>query len=138
MAPFSVLLIEDDAIDQELLLRCCQHATPPVRVTAVADASQALLRLHSPLDRFAVIILDLNLPGMDGFEFLECLRQHPTLKASVVLVLTGSHDERHRQRAYAYQVAGYFLKDELDEHCTPLLQRLTADQATPGVLAPAQ
>jgi DNA-binding NarL/FixJ family response regulator len=102
----------------------------------VADASQALLHLQSPLGSFAAIILDLNLPGMDGFEFLQCLRQQPTLKARAVLVLTGSRDARHRQRVHTYQVAGYFLKDELDQHCTPLLQRLTADQAAPGVLAP--
>ena len=57
-----------------------------------------------------VILLDLNMPKMNGLEFLRELRDDPKLKPLTVVVLTTSDDERDRVEAYNLNVAGYILK----------------------------
>jgi CheY-like chemotaxis protein len=122
--PWPVLLIEDDDVDREAVQRCLKPYARHFAITAVADATQALTLLQDPRTHFAVIILDLNLPRMDGFEFLQQLRQHSHFKENVVIVLTGSNNEQDRRRASHYQVAAYLLKEELGNYCIPLIQLL--------------
>lgn len=57
-----------------------------------------------------LILLDLNMPRMNGFEFLEELRKNPALHSTLVFVLTTSAEEEDRVRAYGHNVAGYVLK----------------------------
>jgi CheY-like chemotaxis protein len=57
-----------------------------------------------------IVLLDLNMPKMNGIEFLRELRQDPELKLTPVVVLTTSNDERDRIEAYNLNVAGYLLK----------------------------
>jgi CheY-like chemotaxis protein len=125
------LLLVEDEIDREVVVRCLRHYERHFTVTATANAREALHILcgeagHRPLPRPYAIVLDLCLPGMDGLEFLQVLRQDPALKASTVFVLTGSTGEQDRVRAAAYQVAGYWVKNELDAQCTQLIQQLEA------------
>ncbi len=129
-----LLLVEDDEIDRELVVRCLCHHARHFTVTATADAREALHILggeagHRPLPRPYAIVLELCLPGMDGFAFLQALRQDPDLKASTVFVLTGSASEQDRVRAANYLIAGYWVKNEVDAQCTQLIQRLEAYRA---------
>ena len=129
-----LLLVDDDEIDREMVVRCLRPHRHHFTVTATAGAREALHILcgeagHRRLRRPYAIVLELCLPGMDGFAFLQALRQDPDLKASTVFVLTGSASEPDRVRAAAYALAGYWLKDELHAPCTPLLQRLEAYRA---------
>ena len=57
-----------------------------------------------------LILLDLNMPKMNGLEFLRALRADPALRSLSVVVLTTSDDERDRIEAYNLNVAGYILK----------------------------
>ena len=57
-----------------------------------------------------LILLDLNMPRMNGLEFLRELREDPDLRALTVVVLTTSSDERDKIEAYNLNVAGYILK----------------------------
>jgi CheY-like chemotaxis protein len=57
-----------------------------------------------------IILLDLNMPRMNGIEFLRELRADPDLRLTPVVVLTTSNDERDRVEAYNLNVAGYLLK----------------------------
>lgn len=57
-----------------------------------------------------LILLDLNMPKMNGLEFLEVLRSDPDLQSIPVVVLTTSDEDRDRIEAYHYNVAGYILK----------------------------
>jgi CheY-like chemotaxis protein len=56
------------------------------------------------------VLLDLNMPKMNGIEFLRELRNDPDLRLTPVVVLTTSDDERDRVDAYNLNVAGYILK----------------------------
>jgi CheY-like chemotaxis protein len=57
-----------------------------------------------------MVLLDLNMPRMNGIEFLEAIRQDPQLKTVPVVVLTTSSAEEDRLNAYRHNVAGYIVK----------------------------
>ena len=57
-----------------------------------------------------LVLLDLNMPRMNGIEFLRELRADAELKATTVVVLTTSNDDRDKVEAYNLNVAGYLIK----------------------------
>jgi len=71
-----------------------------------------------------VILLDLNMPQMDGIEFLNELRKDKQLKRHIVFILTTSSDERDLCKAYEKNVAGYVLKSEAGENFMKLIQMM--------------
>jgi CheY-like chemotaxis protein len=108
----NILLVEDDEVDVLNVRRAFQksHIANPLFVAS--NGVEALEQLRGqtiPRDR-RLILLDLNMPKMNGIEFLTELRKDPTLKSTPVVVLTTSNDERDRIEAYNLNVAGYLLK----------------------------
>jgi CheY-like chemotaxis protein len=108
----NILLVEDDDIDVMNVKRAFSqnHICNPLFVAA--DGVEALEKLRSgdiPMDR-RLVLLDLNMPRMNGIEFLRELRNDPHLSATPVVVLTTSNDERDKVDAYRLNVAGYVLK----------------------------
>jgi CheY-like chemotaxis protein len=69
-----------------------------------------MLRTGQVPDGRRIVLLDINMPGMNGHEFLRELRGDPALRHLPVIVLTTSNDERDRFEAYDVGVAGYLLK----------------------------
>jgi len=75
------------------------------------DGEDALHKLKSKsIPKPVVILLDLNMPKINGIEFLELLRNDKSLKSIPVVVLTSSKNEEDVYKAYEKQVAGYLLK----------------------------
>jgi CheY-like chemotaxis protein len=62
-----------------------------------------------PADR-RLVLLDLNMPRMNGLEFLKAIRSDPEFHNIPVVVLTTSNDDRDKVEAYNFNVAGYLLK----------------------------
>ncbi len=115
-----VLLVEDDEVDQRAILRAFRRAALPCEVTVVEDGREALDVLRGAngrerLPRPYLVLLDLNLPRMDGIELLRELRRDPELARTVVFVLTTSNAEEDRQAAYGLNVAGYMVKAAVAE-----------------------
>jgi CheY-like chemotaxis protein len=79
---------------------------------------------NSALQRPHVILLDLNMPTMNGFEFLNEVRADPTLNDSVVFVFTTSNREADRLAAYRKNVAGYVSKAAVGEDCIDLVRMI--------------
>ena len=125
----NILLVDDDEVDVEAVKRALRKAkiTNSVRVAHNGLQALAVLRGENgqpPLPQPSVILLDLNMPRMDGLGFLEELRKDPMLRNRVVFVLTTSADERDMAGAYDKQVAGYIVKGKAGDGFTSLTAML--------------
>jgi CheY-like chemotaxis protein len=110
-----LLIVDDDEIDSELMVWSLQRLKITNPVTIVRDGVEALNALRGEegfarIPRPYVIFLDINMPRMNGLEFLRIIRQDEDLKQSVVFILTGSKDEQDFIADDVGQVAGYFFK----------------------------
>lgn len=108
----NILLVEDDEVDVMNVKRAFtkSHIANPLFVAA--NGLEALERLRGgeiPTGR-RLILLDLNMPRMNGIEFLREMRKDPELASTPVVVLTTSNDDRDKVEAYNLNVAGYLLK----------------------------
>ena len=110
-----ILLVEDDEIDAEAVVRAFRRQNITNPLTIVQDGIEALNVLrgeggHQKLSSPYIILLDINLPRMNGIEFLQALRNDPVLKQSIVFMLTTSNRDEDKLAAYDRQIAGYLLK----------------------------
>jgi len=111
----SLLHVEDDDLCLMSLHRAFRAAQLPNPIIFAHDGIEALDILRGTngrprLPRPFLILLDLNMPRMNGIEFLEALRRDEELKLSVVFVMTTSDAYEDRVNAYRHGVAGYILK----------------------------
>lgn len=111
----SILLVEDDEVDAMNLKRAFKKVkiTNPLHVAENGLEALALLRGEGCppiIPRPKLILLDLNMPCMNGLEFLQELRTDPDLRSISVIVLTTSDEEQDKVAAYDLNVAGYILK----------------------------
>jgi len=121
-----VLIVEDDEIDAEAIQRAFQKHKVECPVEVATDGLFALARLRGdsenpPFPRPCLILLDLNMPRMNGIEFLQELRNDPDLCDSIVFVLTTSDAERDKIQAYQQNVAGYLVKSRLGDGFSDLI-----------------
>ena len=110
--PLHILLVEDDQIDQMNVRRAFERnkITNPLYVAENGVEALEMLRDGRVPDERRLILLDLNMPKMNGIEFLKALRADPALGHTPVVVLTTSNDEQDKVNAYDLNVAGYLLK----------------------------
>lgn len=108
----NLVLIEDDDIDVLNVRRALEraHVTNPLYVAHNGIEGLELLRGSTVPKERRLVLLDLNMPKMNGIEFLREVRKDPALKATPVVVLTTSDDDRDKVQAYDLNVAGYLLK----------------------------
>jgi CheY-like chemotaxis protein len=124
-----ILLVEDDEIDAEAIVRGFQKQQIDNPITVVPNGIEALnvLRGDGGYERIPapyLILLDLNMPCMNGIEFLQTLRQDPQLKNSIVFVLTTSNSDKDKLAAYREQIAGYLLKQRSGINFSDLVSML--------------
>jgi len=108
----NILLVEDDQVDVMNVRRAFERNRISNPLHVATDGMEALEMLRGgrvPGDR-RIVLLDLNMPRMNGIEFLRELRKDPVLHLTPVVVLTTSNDERDKVEAYNLNVAGYLLK----------------------------
>lgn len=122
----SILLIEDDEVDVMNVKRAFQknHILNPLQLASDGIEALESLRTGALASDRRLILLDLNMPRMNGIEFLRALRADPKLHAIPVVVLTTSNDERDRVEAYNFNVAGYLLKPVAFQDFVELMARL--------------
>jgi CheY-like chemotaxis protein len=113
----NILLVEDDEVDIMTVQRAFKKGNIANPLYLAGNGLEALALLRGtpgvpsliPPER-RLILLDLNMPKMNGLEFLRELRSDPTIRHIPVVVLTTSNEERDRVEAYHLNVAGYILK----------------------------
>lgn len=108
-----ILLVEDNPLDVDLTLRAFQRRKLLNPVLVARDGEEALAwvpRWEAGEIQPAVILLDLNLPRVDGLTVLRTLKQHAVLCRIPVVVLTTSKEDRDIQAAYDLGVNSYIVK----------------------------
>jgi CheY-like chemotaxis protein len=126
----NILLVEDDEVDIEAIRRAFRKHDLDNPITVARDGHEALAilngesgaRLGSPF----MILLDLNMPRMNGHEFLDELRADPDLAGSIVFVLTTSDSEADKEAAYSRLIAGYMVKHKVGEEFNDLVSMLSS------------
>jgi CheY-like chemotaxis protein len=108
----NVVLVEDDEVDVMNVQRAFKknNITNPLFVAGDGLHALALLRDPSTPTKNRIVLLDLNMPKMNGIEFLRALRADPQLAHTPVVVLTTSNEDKDRVEAFQLNVAGYLLK----------------------------
>lgn len=124
--PVTILLVDDDDVDAMGVQRALQKlkiVNPLVRARDGLEALE-LLRTADAVQRPYLILLDLNMPRMNGIEMLNELRQDPALCSSVVFVLTTSQDDQDKFAAYNKNVAGYIVKKHVGDGFMRVMEML--------------
>lgn len=106
-----ILLVEDDAADVMIV----KHAFNDLKITNplvhTSDGEEALEYLRDEANKRPIIILlDLNMPRMDGFEFLKVVKADKALRKIPVIVLTTSDADQNIVESYELSAAGYIVK----------------------------
>jgi CheY-like chemotaxis protein len=114
-APIDILLVEDNEGDVHLTREALKKAKVRNRVHTTADGVEAMqfLRREKPFadaPRPDLVLLDLNLPNMDGREVLEAMKSDPSLRTIPVVVVTSSAAEQDIVRTYALNANCYVTK----------------------------
>ncbi len=106
-----VLLVEDDSIDAMTVRRAFKDLKLTNRLVHCLNGEEALAYLRDTQNEEpCVILLDLNMPRMNGTEFLKVAKSDPQLKTLPVIVLTTSNEERDVVESFRLSVAGYIIK----------------------------
>ena len=113
----NILLVEDDEVDMMNVKRAFKRNRITTPLFVAGNGLEALAMLRGQVENGPkiphtrrIILLDINMPKMNGIEFLQKLRQDPTLAPTPVIVLTTSDEDQDRIEAYKLNVAGYILK----------------------------
>ncbi|AQT59681.1 two-component system response regulator [Cellvibrio mixtus] len=131
----NILLVDDDDVSAESVVRSLRKNAVDFPITLARDGMEALEILrethpHLSIEKPYLVLLDLNMPRMNGFEFLHEVRGDKTLHSSVIFVLTTSDAESDRMRAYEENIAGYMVKSVVGPQFSKLASLLESYRST--------
>lgn len=115
MRSIDILVVDDDDADALMISEALAATEPPAAVSRVVDGQEALDYLHR-VGRFAdahrpdLILLDLNMPRMDGRETLSAIKNDDELKAIPVVILTTSGETPDIVASYQHRANAYVTK----------------------------
>lgn len=126
--PVRLMLVEDNPADVFLIQTALELSDVVVQLSVAWNGQDALEQLQklSEEQQPNLILLDLNMPRMNGFELLAAVRTDPALAHLVVVMLTTSNAPADIKRAYALQVNSYVTKPVNLEEFLQLIQLLKA------------
>lgn len=110
----TILVVDDDEVDVMGVQRAFRRAKFENSIVVANDGLAALEKLRNDVHKPYLVLLDLNMPRMNGIEFLAEARKDDLLRDSLVFVLTTSKDEDDKKAAYEHNIAGYIIKDRED------------------------
>jgi CheY-like chemotaxis protein len=106
-----ILLVEDDQVDTMTVIRALKeiHVTNPL--VHLENGEEAVNYLQNPKsEKPCIVLLDLNMPIMNGIEFLHVVKNDAQLKRIPVVVLTTSEEQQDKVNSFNMGVAGYMAK----------------------------
>jgi CheY-like chemotaxis protein len=128
--PITILLVEDDPADQKLIKTSLLDQKVANELRIAGSGEEALDYLHhrgnykEAAPRPELILLDLNMPGMGGKEFLRQVKADDNLKQLPVIILTTSESERDILDSYNLQASGYVNKPVSLEDFKKVMERI--------------
>jgi two-component system response regulator len=112
--PVEILLVEDNPGHAEMTVRTLRKHNITNQIQIAKDGAEAIALLFSDGNGHSnapkIILLDLNLPKIDGIEVLRRIKEDPRTKTVPVVVLTSSHEENDLRQCYALGVNSYIVK----------------------------
>ncbi|MFT5833047.1 MAG: CheY-like chemotaxis protein [Cognaticolwellia sp.] len=106
-----VLLVEDDRVDAMTVKRAIRQIKMHHPLIHAENGEEALEYLNnSSNEKPWIILLDLNMPKMNGIEFLQVAKKNDAFKSIPVVVLTTSKEQQDRIETFKFGVAGYMVK----------------------------
>ena len=106
-----ILLVEDDQVDAMTVKRALKELNITNKLDIVNNGEEALTFLRNPEnEKPGIILLDLNMPKMNGIEFLQIAKKDDTLKRIPVVVLTTSKEDQDKVDSFNFGVVGYMIK----------------------------
>ena len=107
----TILLVEDDLIDIMTIKRAFKEINITNPIEVCGNGIEALEHFQNPKYKLpGIILLDLNMPKMNGIEFLQERKKDEQLRLIPVIVLTTSKEEQDKVESYQLGVAGYMIK----------------------------
>lgn len=120
-APAKPILIVDDSLTTRML-ECSILESAGYRVAMAASAEEGLAMARQ--GDYALFLVDVEMPGMDGFGFITCARADPQLRDVPSILVTSCETPEHRRRGAEAGAAAYIVKNEFDQ--VDFLQRVGA------------
>lgn len=120
----NLLLIDDDEDDQELFIEAAKEVSPDIHITVVPDASVALDRLARKSLVADVIFSDLNMPRMNGQQFLLEIKRRPELKDIPVIIFSTSSHSHTIQLVKDFGAYEFITKPGLFNELVSTLRRI--------------
>ncbi len=107
----AILLVEDDEVDVMTVKRAVKKLNISNPLDHATDGEDAIKYLEDKFPKVpCIIILDINMPRMNGIEFLKIIKADERFKRIPVIVLTTSKEEQDRYQSFNLSVAGYMVK----------------------------
>jgi CheY-like chemotaxis protein len=129
-----ILLIDDDRDDQVNFCRCIYEIDTSIECLLAGNGGEALLHLKAVTQRPGLIFLDLNMPLMDGYEYLSEIRAQRIYDDIPVVIFTTSNDSADMEKARMYGIAGYLVKpasmEELKRELEAILRKFFKPHTT--------
>jgi two-component system, chemotaxis family, response regulator Rcp1 len=128
-SPLQLLLVEDNTADTRLFEEVLREGPYAFRLNVVRDGASALRYMrqeaeYSHASRPDLVLLDLNLPGMDGRTVLAEVRSDPTLNGIPVIIFTGSPLDEDVLFAFNFRAEGFLRKPVRVAEFRALVERL--------------
>jgi len=125
----NILLVEDNDLDVEILKRVLRKIESPAALVCAKNGMEALQLLkddqtQNKIPRPFAILLDINMPRMNGHEFLEALRTTDGLCDAQVIIFTTSDNKKDVDLAYKNNATGYIVKPNSTSELAGILETL--------------
>lgn len=104
------LLIDDDSDDQEIFVTAMQDVSSNTVCLVASDADEAMTMLQDKKNRPDYIFLDLNLPRVNGFQFLRTTKNDPDLQSIPVIIYSTTSEHTHIVMTRELGAAGFYTK----------------------------
>lgn len=107
----TILLVEDDKVDVMTVKRAIKRVGINNPLSVANNGEEALAFLRNPANpKVGLILLDINMPRMNGIEFLREREKDAQLKKIPVIMLTSSGEDQDRLQSFQHSISGYMIK----------------------------